>query len=244
MEYGLQLYSVRDAMAEDMEKTLAAVAAIGYKKVEFAGFFGHPAEEVAAWLKQYGLTVCSTHTPASELLPGCLAETIAYHKAIGNPFIIIPGYDASTPAKMDELVNLINEVQPKLEKEGIRLGYHNHHREFLPLYEGGYRIHDELYRRTNVALQIDTYWAYVAGCDPVALLEKEKDRVPVIHLKDGDLSHNGKSLGLGTAPVGEVYRTACRLGMNIVVESEGQDPDGISEVTRCFRYLKEAEKTV
>ena len=241
MEYGLQLYSIRNAMNEDMEAALAAVAKVGYTRVEFAGFFGRTAEGVAAILKKYGLTVCGTHTGAHELTADKIDETIAYHKTIGNTRIIIPGYDCSTAEKLDTLVAIINEAQPKLAAAGITLAYHNHSHEFLPLYEGGYLIFDELKNRTNVAFQIDTFWAYAAGKNPLALLAEMKDRVPVIHLKDGDLTKRGYSLGLGTAPVAAVLAAAKEYGMDIVVESEGQEPDGISEVTRCMDFLRSAE---
>ena len=62
MNYGLQLFSVRDAAEKDFEGALAKVASMGYSMVESAGFFGHSAEEVAAMLKKYDLTLCSTHT--------------------------------------------------------------------------------------------------------------------------------------------------------------------------------------
>jgi len=241
MEYGIQLYSVRDAMAADMEGTLAAVAKMGYKTVEFAGFFGRTAEEVSAMLKKYGLRISGTHTGWTEITPDKIDETIAYHKAIGNTRLIVPGYDFSTREKMESLIALLNEAQPKLAAAGITLGYHNHHREFLPLYEDGYITEEELFARTTVALEIDTFWAYVAGEDPIEILRRYGDRVPVIHLKDGDLTHRGLSLGLGTAPVAAVYAYAVEHGIDIVVESEGQEPDGISEVTRCIEYLRTLE---
>ena len=241
MDYGLQLYSVRDQMKANMEETLSAVAALGYKAVEFAGFFGQDAETVAAWLKKYGLRVSGTHTGAGELTPDKLEETIAYHKAIGNKNIIIPGHDTSTKEKLDAFIDLVNDVQPKLAAAGINLGYHNHSHEFL-LRADGIRVHDELWNRTDLFFEIDTYCAYVAGRDPVAMQKEKAARVPVIHLKDGDLCHVGKSLGEGFAPVAAVRETAKALGMYMVVESEGQQPDGLSEVGRCIRYLAELEK--
>lgn len=241
MHYGLQLYSVRDQAIADMEGTLAAVAAMGYEAVEFAGFFGHSAETVAAWLKKYGLFVSGTHTSANDLVPEKVEETIAYHKAIGNQNIIIPGYDTSTKEKLDAFIALVNEAQPKLAAAGIRLGYHNHSHEFL-LRPDGIRVHDELWARTDMFFEIDTYWAYVAGRDPVAMLREKQARVPVIHLKDGDLCHDGRALGEGFAPVAAVQKTAKELGIYMVVESEGQQPDGLSEVGRCIRYLKGLEQ--
>ena len=132
-------------------------------------------------------------------------------------------------------------MQPKLAAAGINLGYHNHSHEFL-LRADGIRVHDELWNRTDLFFEIDTYWAYVAGRDPVAMLKEKAARVPVIHLKDGDLCHVGKSLGEGFAPGAAARETAKALGMYMVVESEGQQPDGLSEVGRCIRYLAELEK--
>lgn len=103
-------------------------------------------------------------------------------------------------------------------------------------------IHEQLQTRTNLLLEIDTYWAYVAGQDPVALMEKLKDRVKVIHIKDGDQEGHGAYLGKGTAPVAAVYQKAVELGIPMVVESETLTPDGITEVRECFQYLKSLEK--
>ena len=90
MKYGLQMFSVRDITKEDMEGALLEVAAMGYAAVEFAGFMGHPAEQIKAWLDQYGLRVSGTHTGLAGLTDDVLEETIAYHKAIGCENIIIP----------------------------------------------------------------------------------------------------------------------------------------------------------
>ena len=80
-EYGLQLYSVRDITGKDLDGALAQVAALGYKYVEFAGFFGIPAEEIKAMLDKYGLVVSGTHTGWREIADH-FEETVAYHKAM------------------------------------------------------------------------------------------------------------------------------------------------------------------
>ena len=84
MNYGIQLYSVRDVAKNDLYEALKCVADIGYKFVEFAGFFGNDAATVRGWLDELGLEVCSTHTGPEELTPGRIKETIEYHKTIGN----------------------------------------------------------------------------------------------------------------------------------------------------------------
>lgn len=67
MQYGIQMYSVRDLTEKDLALALQKVSEIGYKSVEFAGFFGHSAEEVKAMLEQFGLTVSGTHSGLDDL---------------------------------------------------------------------------------------------------------------------------------------------------------------------------------
>ena len=243
-EYGLQMYSVHDAAKKDYEAALRAVAEMGYAKVETDDFFGHAAEEVAAMLRHYGLTVCSTHTELKTLEED-FAGTVAYHKAIGCQDLIIPGMSQRTRDRFETSLALINRFLPMLEAEGIRLHYHNHYQEFIPN-EDGFIVMDELVERSNVLLEIDTFWAFNAGKDPLAVLEQYRDRIRFIHLKDGfaqDLSNPdshavGKSLGLGAAPVRQVRDKAIEMGATIVVESEGLEPTGLEEVKRCIDYLR------
>ncbi len=235
MEYGLQMYSLRDITGADLKGALKKVSEIGYKGVEFAGFFGHPAEEVKSWLAEYGLTVTGTHTPV-QALESDLEGTIAYHKAIGCDTLILPGADLSCAQAIDKFVSQCAQWQPRLAAEGISLQYHNHHMEFLPN-KSGQIPHEELVRRTGLKFEIDTYWAFVARRDPIEVITRLKDRISFIHLKDGNGGHTGYSLGQGAAPVKAVWEKAKELGYYMVVESEGCDPDGVSEVTRCFAYL-------
>ena len=240
MDYGLQLYSVRDVTESDLEGTLKKVAEIGYRYVEFAGFFGHSAEEVKAMLDRYGLIVSGTHSGLGDL-DADFAGTVKYHKTIGNTNYIVPGAPTWTAAELDETIEKINKYQPMLAAEGIRMAYHNHDGEFKPNADGQIP-HEEMERRTNIDFQIDTFWAFVAGKDPVEVITRLKDRVHVIHLKDGLRNGQGFALGEGEAPVAAVREKAIELGMHMVVESETLQPDGISEVTRCFNYLKSLEK--
>ena len=250
MKYGLQLYSVRDLAEVNYEAALRAVAEMGYDMVEPAGFFNNSAEDVAAMLKHYGLTVCSTHTGVKYLAPDVLKDTIAYHKTIGCQNLIIPSAKNNTAEEVTALVELINRVQPILAEEGIQLHYHNHSREFRPNLDGQI-VEEELVARTNVKLQIDTFWAFNAGLRAVDAMEKYKDRLDFIHLKDGipqDWSNPeslpvGKSVGSGEAPVLEVRKKAIEMGVQIVIESEGLDPTGPEEAKRCIDFLRAVDAT-
>ena len=238
--YGLQLFSLRDITDKDLEGALKAVAEMGYKYVEYAGFFGHPAEQVKAWQDKYGLACSGTHTGWGELLPENIEATIAYHKTIGNTNIIVPGADLRTLEKIEAFCAVMNAAQVRLAEEGISLGYHNHSHEFVVM-PWGSTIHSELEKRGTFDFEIDTYWAFNAGLDPVAVLDRLADRVKVIHLKDGFKGGAGKSLGEGEAPVVAVREKALAMGLTMVVESEGLDPTGLEEVKRCIDFLKSLE---
>ncbi len=249
MDYSIQLYSCRDAMKADMEGTLKRIAEIGYKLVETAGFFDRTAEEFKAIIDNYGLKVSSTHTGWQALDKDNFDATVKFHKTIGTRDIIIPGFGfGESREQLDNFIKFVNEVQPKLEAEGMRLAYHNHSAEFVPTSYGA-MVEEELAEKTNVDFEIDTFWAFNAGLDPVATLEKYKDRLHFIHVKDGFMGADhtastakGMPLGMGEAPVPAVYAKALELGVQMVVESETQTPDGLTEAEICFKYLKSLEK--
>lgn len=239
-EYGLQLFSLRDITGNDLEGALKAVAEMGYKYVEYAGFFGHSAEQIKEWQDKYGLKCSGTHSGWGELLPGNIEATIAFHKTIGNPNYIIPGADLSTLDKIIDFCAVMNKAQIRLAEEGISLGYHNHSHEFVVM-PWGSTIHSELEKRGTFDFEIDTFWAFNAGIDPVETLKRLSGRVKVIHLKDGFKGGKGKSLGQGEAPVLKVREYAVKQGIRMVVESEGLDPTGLEEVKRCIDFLKAQE---
>ena len=236
MDYGIQLYSIRDLAKANFEEAISTAAKIGYSSIEFAGFFGRSSAEVVKAMDDAGIRICGTHSGWGELAND-YENTLRFHKEIGNKHYTIPGADLSTPEKLRDFVEFLNYMTPKLSAEGIELAYHNHSREFI-VNDFGVRTHDVLAAETKVNFEIDTYWAYYAGRDPIALLDRLKDRISVIHLKDGTPEGHGKSLGLGAAPLADVVATAKKLGLYMIVESEGQEPDGPAEITRCIDWLQ------
>ncbi len=239
--YGLQLYSVRDITENDLGASLQKVADLGYSSVEFAGFFGHSAADIKAMLQNTGLEISGTHSPLNHLRPTRIMETVKYHAEIGNPNYIVPGADLSTLEKIRDFCSVMNFAQPILAAEGIKLGYHNHSHEFA-LMPWGSTIHGEIEKNTDIEFEIDTYWAFNAGIDPVKVLERLKNRISVIHLKDGFMGGRGMALGEGEAPVLDVIEASERLGFKMVVESETLSPTGLEEVTRCMNYLRSIDK--
>ncbi len=239
VKYGIQLYSMRDLAEKDFDAAVAKAAEIGYSMIEFAGFFGRTAEQVVSLLQKNGIEIFGTHTGIYDLVND-FEGTLKFHKAIGNGNYIIPHHNMRNKAEIDEFVDLVNKYQPMLEAEGIKLGYHNHSMEWLPN-EDGLIPNEELFRRTNIGFEIDTFWAYNAGRDPVELMEQYKDRLLSIHIKDGFRGGRGMPLGKGEAPVKAVYEKALELDVPMIVESETCDPSGADEAQVCFDCLKSFE---
>ncbi|MBO5755538.1 MAG: sugar phosphate isomerase/epimerase [Clostridia bacterium] len=250
VEYGLQMYSLRDITKDDLRGALKGAAELGYKYVEFAGFFGHPAEDVKAWLDEYGLICCSTHTGMPAIAPEALDDTIAYHKAIGCNYLIVPGCAFSTKAEADASIATMVAAQKKLAENGIGMAYHNHSREFFPNADGMI-FEDEILNRTTLDIQIDTFWSFNADVDTIPYLEAHKDRIKTVHLKDGfpsaadckNFAHchdgvKGMAVGEGKNDVRAVREWAIKNGVRMVIESEGCVPTGLEEVGRCISYLR------
>lgn len=184
---GLQLYSVRDHMEQDMEKTLRAVKAIGYDYVEFAGYFGKPAEEVKALLDEIGLKCRSVHQGYEVFLEDPEGQ-VAYLKTLGVKYCAIPWMGVEKHKGHDGFAKAVDEIKSvaKLLKDnGIQMLYHNHDFEFGK-YEDKY-LFDWLYETVGLDLlkpEIDTCWVKYAGEDPCAYLEKYSGHIDVVHLKD------------------------------------------------------------
>ena len=236
----IQLFSVRDSMKEDFESTLKAVSELGYTHVEFAGFFDHTAEQVKNLLEKYGLEVSGTHSSLDDL-ENDYEKTVAFHKAIGNKNYIIPYRELTDQQKIDDFIAKVAPIQKKLAADGIKLGYHNHAHEFRINDDGSVAMEQLLYR-TDMMLELDTFWAFVGMGDPISMMDRIGDRLGLIHLKDGDATGNGKPLGMGEAPVKAVYEKALALGIPMVVESETCKPDGLTEAKICIEYLRTLEK--
>ena len=242
MEYGIQMYSVKDLGLVDFPATFKAVKDAGYTMVETANVYENSAETVRDLILANGLKICAAHSAIAKLAPEVIEETIKFQTTLGNKNYVIPISRFETHEEMDSVIKTINFAQPILKDAGIALHYHNHYKEFDVQQWGG-RAFDEIVNGTDVKMEIDTYWAYYAGFDPLELMKKHRARVEMIHLRDGDprIGGAGCALGEGTAPVKEVVKLGKELGFTMIVETGGFSPSGPEEVKRCIDYLKTLE---
>lgn len=235
MEYGIQMYSLRDMVYNDMEKALKTASEIGYKAVEFAGFGDHPATQIKEWLQKYDLKAWGSHI-GPDAFASELDQIVAYHKELGCTNVGFSSMYYATKEQLEASLALVNEVNARLAKEGLTLYFHNHYWDHAPNRQNQIPFW-ELVTRTDIKFELDTYWAFMGGLDPVTMMEWLKDRIVFIHLKDGGGRYDGRSLGQGAAPVRRVHNKAKELGIRMIVESEGCNPTGPEEVKRCYDYL-------
>ncbi len=187
LKIGLQLYSVRDDMAQDMYAALKKVKEIGYDYVEFAGYFDHSAEEVRSMLDEIGLTCVSVHQAYNLFLEEG-QKAADYLKTIGADYAAIPWMAAEDHKGCDHYDNVIADITKVgrlLKDNGIQLLYHNHDFEFQK-YDDKFLL-DWLYESVSEDLlktEVDTCWVKYAGYDPCEYLKKYTGRSPVVHLKD------------------------------------------------------------
>jgi sugar phosphate isomerase/epimerase len=189
---GLQLYTVRDLMKQDFDGTVAGVAKLGYKEVEFAGYYGKSPQEVRALLDSNGLTSPSAHHPMEGKTPTLesnLQEIIDGAHTIGQKFLVCPYLDAKsrTADGYKRLAESCNKVGEATKKAGIQFAYHNHSFEFEKVDGLDKLPFDYLLAETdpkNVKVEMDLCWMTVAGQDPISYFNKLPGRFPLVHVKD------------------------------------------------------------
>ena len=180
---GLELYSVRNECKEDFHGTVAQVAKIGYKGVEFAGYWGLSAKEIRQMVDDNGLVTCGTHTQYADLQPEKIDATIEFNQIIGNKFVICPYMTGKTKQDWLDKAAEFNRLSDKLRPLGMWIGYHAHAHDFQ-LIEGE-SAWDIFFGNTKkeVIMQLDTSNCRDGGADPVVVLNKYPGRTRTIHIK-------------------------------------------------------------
>jgi sugar phosphate isomerase/epimerase len=188
---GVQLYTVRTNLEKDFDGTLAKVAAIGYKEVEFAGYFGHTPQGVRAALKKHGLTSPAAHIDyATVSSPDKWAKALDDAATIGQKFLVNPWIDEpqrNKPGEWERIAETYNTAAAAAKKHGIQFCYHNHNFEFYPRQDaGGKQPMDILLEACDpklVKIELDLCWISAAGRDPLDYFKRSPGRFPLVHVK-------------------------------------------------------------
>jgi sugar phosphate isomerase/epimerase len=214
---GIQLYTLRSEMERDVEGTLASVGRIGYREVEFAGYFGRSPAQLRAALRSAGLDAPAAHVEAKTVEVDW-ARTLDEAAAVGHEFIVAAWIDADRRTTLDDWKRWAERFGPAAEQAkaaGLRFAYHNHDYEFTAV-EG--RVPYELLLESTdpglVDFEMDLFWLIRAGGDPLAYFARHPHRFPLVHVKDMDAARRMVDVGRGTIDFRRIFAQAEQAGIH------------------------------
>jgi sugar phosphate isomerase/epimerase len=233
-QISIQLYTLRDQLAIDLEGTLRALQEIGYTRVEHAGFVGRSVGEFKAALDAAGLWASSGHVAIPQPFdPAAWSASLADANTLGSRYIVHPffgidfatGEVVRTTAPWRAFARDLNRAGRMARDAGLQLGYHNHNWEFFRLTDNPSRTaYDVLTDATDpdlVHLEIDLFWAIRGAHDPVDLIEQNKGRVLQYHVKDLNQAGSFEDPGQGLIDFARVFRHSREAGaVEYIVERD------------------------
>jgi sugar phosphate isomerase/epimerase len=239
---GLQLYTVRAALEADFDATLARVAAIGYREVEFAGYFGRSAQQVRALLQRTGLIAPSAHIPLDAIGTGW-EGVIENALAIGHRYLVVAS--AGAVADIDgyrRIAERFNHAGEVAKKAGIRFAYHNHDSEFAPL--AGELPYDVLLAATDpqyVCFEMDLYWIIKGGQNPLTYFMRWPGRIQMVHVKDAAAAppHRMTDVGAGMIDWRTILGRGTRAGVRHFFVEQDEASDPFASIAASFAYLRD-----
>ena len=239
MKFAVQLYSLRHHIetGDDLLWILEEVKKLGFDGVEFAGFFGVPAETLRAKLDELGLVCVGMHMGLGDFEAENLPATLRTVKTLGARTAGIGGADTATEESLDHVLDVMGAAHEAAAKEGVRVYFHNHTEEFRPplfATQPG-TIFDRL--KAVCDMQVDTYWSFAAGQDNYKLITENRDRIVHLHIKDGK-GHTPMALGEGENDLATVVRAAKDAGIEwLILENDDPVPTGLEDIARSKVWL-------
>ena len=237
---GVQLYSVRDLLKKDFEGTLAKVAAIGYREVEFAGYFNLSPQQVRAVLDRNGLAGVSGHVEY-KLISGDLPKTLETAHTIGQTYLVCPFIDESmrTPDGWKRVTDTFNRTGEECQKAGIQFAYHNHDFEFKP--ENGQMPYDIILNNTDpklVKMEMDLFWTVKGKQDPLTYFNRFPGRFCLVHVKDMKQSGEMTEVGSGSIDFKKIFAESEKAGIQHYFVEHDQPKDPLESIKASYEYLR------
>jgi sugar phosphate isomerase/epimerase len=247
----VQTYAVREALAEDLDGTLAKLAAIGFSTIEAFNFVRDPDSLVGALAKN-GLTAPTGHAPllsaelnfAGRIVPAPeQGEVFSAAQRLGMHVVIDPFVEPArwtTRDAIEDTAAKLNAAAKAAAGYGLLVGYHNHAHEIESHIDG--RTALEVFAELldpEVVLEVDTYWVHVGGEDAAVLLERLGPRVRALHIKDGPLGDDPLDqvpVGQGAVPIDRILEAGAGTDY-AVIEFDAYSGDIFDGIAESYRYL-------
>jgi len=212
---GIQAYMVRDELKADLDGTLAHIARLGYERIEWWGNWGRTPAQLRTRFDELGLRSPTRHVGSEAFEADKIDETLDAAATMGHDTVIVAGMGRGYADDADgwkRAAALLSAAGAKAAPLGMRVGYHNHSSEFK---KRGDRMALEILIAESdpktVDFQLDCYWSYIGGQDPLAFLKSHKDRIAHLHLKDAAAESPHKQVDLGKGIID--WRTIIATGL-------------------------------
>lgn len=248
-EVGLQLYSLRNQFKQDVPNTLALINEWGISKIEGGGTYGLSIEAFKQLLVENELDVVSVGASFGEL-ESEVEKVIANAKTFGATYVMcawVPHDDNKWDLEETQhATNVFNTAGKILAKSGLTLAYHPHGYEFRP-YKNGTLFDYMAEKATDFKFELDVFWAFHGGADPLALMKKYPSKFVLLHLKDLEKGVKGNNtgheeddtnvvLGTGQIDIAGVVAEARKLGIEYMF-IEDESSNVVSQVPKSLEYL-------
>lgn len=236
----LQLYTLREQLAQDFAGTVETVARIGYAGVETAGFPGTTLTEAKRLFQSLELEVASAHVP----LPvdddrETVLKTVEALECTNIVCAHMPPTAFLDKDSVREVAEMLNAAGEFAARHDLRFFYHNHWWEFTDI--DGEPAYDLLldYLTDDVQLEVDVYWAQTAGVDPTALVRRLSARASLLHIKDGPCTQKDPmvAVGDGAVDIPAVVQAGSDNTDWLIVELDRHDGDMIEAIARSYNYM-------
>lgn len=251
----IQLYTVRDAISKDPEKTLERLASMGFTKLEIYGyngsFFGKTRNEFQTILKNVGLQVISSHHTTGILhhengtLLSNWEKSVEDLHCIGSEYMVCSYLfpEERTPENYKKLPELLTKSGEIAHKAGIQFAYHNHDFEFEK-FDDTRNIYDFILENSPsdvVKMELDLYWMAKAGIDPLSYFEKYPKRFPLWHVKDMKAdTKDFTEIGNGTIDFKTIFESREKAGLEYwFLEQDSSDKDIFESIEISKKYISE-----
>jgi sugar phosphate isomerase/epimerase len=247
---GVQLYTVRDQVENNLPQMLKQIRAIGYEEVEFySGLYEkHSAAELLGLVRRAGLTAASGHFEYDGF-----PSKVPYARRLGLKWMVcpmLPKPQWGSPEGFRRAAATFNDWGKLCQQHGMRFAFHNHNYEFQDL--KGTTGYDILLKETDpelVYFEMDCYWITQAGRDPVLLLHQLGRRVRLLHLKDrkpgqptsqelNEAASHFIEVGKGSIAWRPLLAEAQRLGIeHYYIEQDEGDKPPVESLKISYAYL-------
>jgi len=237
----VQLYTVRDLLAQDFAGVVKRIADIGYIGVETFPFPNMTPQAAGRMFRDLGLVVPSAHTPLP--LGDKKNEVLDTAAALSCKCIVCAALGPDHYTTVDEIrrsCDLFNQSHAVAAESGLTFAIHNHWWEFEPI-EPGRSVFQVMleHLEPGMLFEVDTYWAQTGGADPVEVVRQLGKRAPLLHIKDGPAVQDAPmvAVGEGSLDIPAIVQAGGDATEWLIVELDWCATDMLEAVKKSYFYL-------